>query len=78
MVRLKFSRSWRGYAKGQTVDVPGGLATQLLAMRVAVADKQTLIETAAVEHAAETADATPKRRGRRAVQKPDSTDAASR
>jgi len=78
MVKLKFSRSWRGYAKGQTADVPGGLATQLLAMRVAVADKQTLIETAAVEHAVETADATPKRRGRRAVQKPDSTDAASR
>ena len=78
MVKLKFSRAWRGYVKGQAADVPGGLATQLLAMRVAVADTQTLIETAAVEHRAETADATPKRRGRRAVQKPDSPDSAGR
>ena len=69
--------AWRGYAKGQAADVPGGLATQLLAQRVAVADTQTLIETAAFEHDAETADATPKRR-RRAVQKPDSPDIASR
>ena len=76
MVRLKFTRAWRGYAKGQAADVPGGLATQLLAQRVAVADTQTLIETAAFEHDAETADATPKRR-RRAVQKPDSPDIAS-
>ena len=76
MVRLKFTRAWRGYAKGQAADVPGGLATQLLAQRVAVADTQTLIETAAFEHDAETADATPKRR-RRAVQKFDSPDIAS-
>lgn len=76
MVRLKFTRAWRGYAKGQAADVPGGLATQLLAQRVAVADTQTLIETAALEHDAETADATPKRR-RRAVQKFDSPDIAS-
>lgn len=65
MVKLRFSRAWRGYAKGQTADVPGGLATQLLAQRVAVEDRQgTLIETAAVETHAETADATPKRRRR--------------
>jgi hypothetical protein len=68
MVKLKFTRVWRGYAKGQTADVPGGLAQQLLAQRVAIADnQQPLIETAAVEHATETADATPKRRGRRAA-----------
>jgi hypothetical protein len=78
MVKLKFSRAWRGYAKGQSADVPGGLATQLLAQRVAVPDTQTLIETAALEHDAETADATPKRSRRRAVQKPDSPDIASR
>jgi hypothetical protein len=78
MVKLKFSRAWRGYAKGQSAEVPGGLATQLLAQRVAVADTQTLIETAAFEHDAETADATPKRSRRRAVQKPDSPDIASR
>jgi hypothetical protein len=79
MRKIKFTRAWRGYRKGQTVEISGGLATQLLAQRVAVEDNQpSLIETAAIEHDAETADATPKRRGRRAVSKPDSTDAASR
>jgi len=79
MRKIMFTRAWRGYRKGQTVEISGGLATQLLAQRVAVEDnQQSLIETAALEHDAETADATPKRRGRRAVSKPDSTDAASR
>lgn len=79
MPKLKFIRAWRGYCKGQAADVPGGLAQQLLAQRVAVHDnQQPLIETAAVEHATETADATPRKRGRRAVPKPDSTDTAER
>ena len=79
MTKIVFTRAWRGYRKGQTVEISGGLATQLLAQRVAVEDNQpSLIETAALEHDAETADATPKRRGRRAVSKPDSTDTASR
>ena len=79
MRKLKFTRAWRGYRKGQVVEVAGGLAAQLLAQRVAVEEsQQTLIETAAIEHDAETADATPRRRGRRAVQKPDSPDTASR
>jgi hypothetical protein len=57
----------------------GGLATQLLAQGVAVEDRQQqLIETAAVEHQAETADATPRKRGRRAVPKPDAPDSAGR
>jgi hypothetical protein len=59
------------------VDISGGLATQLLAQRVAVEDTQgQLIETAAVEHDAETA-ATPRKR-RRAISKPDSPDRPSR
>lgn len=79
MAKLKFTRAWRGYRKGQVVDVPGGIATQLLAQRIAINDSQPqLIETAAVEHATETADATPRKRGRRAVPKPDSPDAAGR
>ena len=79
MAKLKFTRAWRGYGKGQTADVPGGLAQQLIAQRVAVEDnQQPLIETAAIEHATETADATPRKRGRRAVPKPDSPDAAVR
>jgi len=79
MKKLRFVRPWRGYRTGQVVDIPGGLATQLLAQRLAVEDNQTtLIETAAIEHQAETADATPRRRGRRAVPKPDTPDAAGR
>jgi hypothetical protein len=78
MTKLKFTRAWRGYRKGQTADIQGGLATQLLAQRVAVEDtQQELIETAAIEHQAETADATPRKRGRpRAVPKPDPSDSA--
>jgi hypothetical protein len=78
MKKLKFTRAWRGYRKGQTVEVAGGLATQLLANRVAVEDRQgDLIETAAIQPTTETADATPRKRGRpRAVPKPDTPDAA--
>lgn len=76
MRKLKFTRAWRGYRAGQTVEVPGGLAAQLLAQRVAVEDLQgSLIETAALEPKAETADATPRRK-RRAVSKPDQGDPA--
>jgi hypothetical protein len=48
------------------VEIPGGLAQELIARRFAVEDRQQeLIETAAVEHDVETADATPKRRKRK-------------
>ena len=74
MTKLKFVRSWRAYRKGQTAEINGGLAVQLIAQRVAVQDTQgDLIETAAVEHDAETADATPRKR-RRAVPQPDPPD----
>ena len=63
IVKLKFIRSWRSYRSGQTVDIPGGLAAELIARKVAVEDKQQpLIETAAVEMPARTADATPRRK----------------
>lgn len=79
MTKLRFTRAWRAYRKGQVLELPGGLATQLIAQRVAVEDTQgELIETAAVEQAVETADATPRKRGRRAVSKPDTPDATSR
>lgn len=79
MAKIKFTRAWRGYRKGQTAELPGGITTQLLAQRVAVEDNQpSLIETAAIEHDVETADATPKRSRRRAVPKPDTPDRASR
>lgn len=79
MKKIRFVRSWRAYRSGQVAEISGGLATQLLAQGVAVEDRQQqLIETAAVEPEAETADATPKRSKRRAVQKPDPSDAARR
>jgi hypothetical protein len=76
MTKLRFVRPWRGYKSGQVIDVPGGLAAELVARRLAVEDRQQLLETAAIEPVVETANATPKRRGRRAVPKPDATDAA--
>jgi hypothetical protein len=79
MVKLKFCRAWRVYRSGQVVDVPGGLAADLVARKVAVHDSQAeLIETAAVENDAETADARPRKRGRRAIQQPNSTDRPDR
>jgi hypothetical protein len=78
MTKITFTRAWRSYRKGQTVEISGGLATQLLAQRLAVEDTQgQLIETAAVEHEAETADATPRKR-RRAIPKPEQSDRPSR
>jgi hypothetical protein len=63
MTKLKMLRSFRNYRPGQVVEIPGGLAAELIAKRFAVEDRQQeLIETAAVEHDVETADATPKRR----------------
>lgn len=79
MSKLRFLRPWRAYRAGQVVEIPAGMATELVAKRVAVHDRQELlIETAAVETAAETADATPKRRGRRAVSQPDPSNRTSR
>ena len=65
-MKLKFVRSWRSYCSGQTVDIPGGLAVDLIARKIAVEDKQQqLIETAAVEMPVKTADATPRRKSKR-------------
>jgi hypothetical protein len=66
MKKLRMLRSFRSYRAGQVVEIPGGLAAELIAKRFAVEDRQQeLIETAAVEHDVETADATPKRRKRK-------------
>jgi hypothetical protein len=63
MKKLRMLRSFRSYRPGQVVEIPGGLAAELIAKRFAVEDRQQeLIETAAVEQDVETADATPKRR----------------
>lgn len=79
MRKLKFVRAWRAYRSGQVVEVAGGLAAELVARGVAVEDRQQeLIETAAIEPVAETADATPKRSRRRAVPKPHTPGRADR
>lgn len=72
MRKLVFARAWRNFRPGQSADIPGGLAAELIARRVAVEDDRgSIIETAAIDRLAETADATPRRRGRRAIPKPD-------
>lgn len=67
MMKLRFTRPWRNYRTGQVAEIPGGVAAELVAKGAAVRDHQLEIETAALEPVAETADATPKRRGRRAA-----------
>lgn len=65
MKKMKLLRAYGNYRTGQVVDVPGGLAAEWLARRIAVEETQgQLIETAAVEQVVERADATPKRRRR--------------
>lgn len=66
IMKIRFLRPWRAYRAGQVVEIPGGIATELVAKRIAAPDSQgVLIEIAAVERATETAAATPRRRGRR-------------
>jgi hypothetical protein len=75
-MKIRMVQSYRVYRRGQVLpDVPDGMANDWIRRGIAVEDTQTLIETAAVEHQAETADATPRKRGRpRAVPQPDSPD----
>jgi hypothetical protein len=63
IMKIKMSRAYAGYKAGELVEVDDGLAARLLAWGYAVEDRQRdLIETATVEHRAESADVTPKRR----------------
>lgn len=66
-MKIRFLRAWKGYASGETTVIGGGVADVLIRRGVAVEDKQqTLVETAALEPAQQrTADATPRRRGKR-------------
>ncbi len=76
IMKIRMVQSYRVYRRGQVLpDVPDGMARDWIQRGIAVEDKQTEIETAAVDHQAETADATPRKRGRpRAVPQPDSPD----
>ena len=68
-MRIRFLKSYRAYSPGDVIDIGGGVADILIQRRIAVADTQPVlpIQTAAMEPTAtvRTADATPKRRGRR-------------
>lgn len=78
-MKIRMVQSFRHYRRGTVLpDVPDGMANDWIRRGLAVEDTQgDLIETAAIEHEAETADATPRKRGRpRAVPKSDPHDAA--
>lgn len=64
MKKLRFIRPFRAYSPGVVLEVPGGLASELIARGYAVEDKQLEIETAAAEPEMRTADATPRKRRR--------------
>ena len=65
-IRVRMLRAYGAYRSGETVDCDAGLAARLLAWSYAVRETQrSLIETAAVEPDAESADVTPRRRGKR-------------
>jgi len=64
-MNVRFIRAWKVYCVGDVIDVPEGMATELINTGRAVRDAnpQQLLETAAVEPAeARTADVTPRRR----------------
>jgi len=79
-MKIRMLMSYRHYRRGQVLeDAPDGMANDWIQRGLAVEDKQQTIETAAVEHVAETADATPRKRGRpRAVPQPDQDDRTGR
>lgn len=65
-MRVRMLRAYGLYKAGELVEVKSDLAARLLAWEYATEDRQqSLIETAALEPEAESADLTPRRRGRR-------------
>lgn len=66
MRKIKLVRPFRAYPKGAVLSVPGGRAVEMIRAGIAVEEQQQeLLETAAIEPEARTADATPKKRSRR-------------
>lgn len=66
-MRVQFIRAWKAYCVGDVIDVPDGMATELVNTGRVVREheRQQLLETAAVEPAeVRTADATPRRKRR--------------
>ena len=76
IVKIKLLRNYSTYRLGAVVDCEDATALRLIADGIAERETQMiLIETASLEPAGERADMTP-RRMKRAVSKPDDTDAA--
>lgn len=66
MMKVKLIKPFRSYSRGAVLEVPGGQGRELVHYGYAVEEhQQELIETAAVDTEARTADLTPKRRRRR-------------
>jgi hypothetical protein len=66
VMKIRLIRPFRSYVRGTVLEVPGGQADEMIRTGVAVEEKQQdLLETAAVEAEVRTADATPKRKGRK-------------
>ena len=67
IMKIKMSRPYGAYKAGERVEVDPDFAARLVAWGYAVEDRQQdLIETATVDHRAETADVNPKRRRKQA------------
>lgn len=76
IVKIKLVKNYSTYRVGTVVDCEGETAQRLIRDGIAERDQQLdLIETAAVEPGGERADLTP-RRARRAISKPDDSEAS--
>jgi len=65
-IRLRMTRPYAAYKSGEVVECEHGLAERLLAWGYATREqRQPLIETATAEPVVESADITPRRKGRR-------------
>lgn len=72
-VKIQMTIGYGDFRRGTVLpDVPDGQANEWIRRGIAI----PVIETAAIEQRGETADATPKRRGRRAVPQPHQDDAS--
>lgn len=63
-VRLRFTRQYGPYHRGEVALIKGDLADRLVAWGYAAEERQMVIETATAEPEAERADLTPRRRRR--------------
>jgi hypothetical protein len=78
-MKIRLTKNYSTYRIGAVVDCEDETAHRLIRDGLAEREQQMdlLVETASVEHDAERADLTPKKRGRpRAVPQPENPDAA--